>query len=370
MDGGWSVHALARRGTTQPVAPPVPADDAHFRASKGDLRAALRLLRRRLETVLSGQRRHERSRIDPAWRRALWIHAEAPQIGDALMDLAPRSLLVERGIAVDLLAPAATASVFDGDLHFRRVRVDPTRLRAGDYDFAIVDSRCWKALAGKRRACRALPWVSLKGDYLAYDYHRALLATRRLAGLLGVELDADAEARHACQKLSLRDAAAPAAEPTPTTVALALGGVRAERTYAGWPEVAAGLRARGVGRFVLLGSENGRAMADAVRQRLPEGSCIDIVGRCDLHATRQAMVGARVVLAADGGLMHLALTTPTPLVALFDAGIDPAWRLPPGFAGRVLRAHAGTVSAIDPGQVETAALELLGRPAPALSADP
>jgi hypothetical protein len=66
--------------------------------------------------------------------------------------------------------------------------------------------------------------------------------------------------------------------------------------------------------------------------------------------------------------MHLALTTPTPLVALFDARIDPAWRLPPGFAGRVLRASAGTVNAIAPAQVETAALALLALPSSALSA--
>jgi hypothetical protein len=298
---GRSVQAWVRRAITQPIERPVPADDARFRASKGDLRLVVRLLRRQLELALSGERRHERRRIEPAWRRALWIHAEAPQIGDALMDLAPRSLLAERGIAVDLLAATAVASLFEGDRHFRRVLVDPTALSPGDYDFAIVDSRRWKALAHKRRGCPALPWVSLKGDYLAYDYHRGLLATRRLAALLGVELDPDAEARHAGQKLLLRKSTPSPAALAGRTVALALGGVRAERTYAAWPEVAATLRARGVDGFVLLGSENGRAMADAVRGRLPEGSCFDLVGRTDLHATRQAMVAASLVLAADGG---------------------------------------------------------------------
>jgi heptosyltransferase-2 len=141
-------------------------------------------------------------------------------------------------------------------------------------------------------------------------------------------------------------------------VALALGGVRAERTYGHWPDVAARLSAAGVG-FVLLGSGNGRAMAEAVRARLPDGSWLDLVARTDLHATRAAMAEANLVLAADGGLMHLALTTPTPVVALFDASIDPAWRLPSDFTGHALRADRRDVNAIDAEDVVAAARALL-----------
>jgi heptosyltransferase-2 len=354
-------EAWVRRGVTQPIARPVPADDARFLACKGPGRIALRLLRRELEVALSGQARHERSRIDPGWRRALWIHAEAPQIGDALMDLAPRSLLTAHGIAVDLLAARTVAALFTGDRHFGRALSDPASVRGADHDFAIVDSRSWKALASKRRRLPSLPWVSLKGDYLAYDYHRGLLAARRVAALLGTELDARAEAEHARQKLCLGDETSANTEPGHGTVALALGGVQPERTYRSWPAVAAGLHAHGVERFLLLGSDNGRAMAEAVRQRLPEGSWLDLVGRTDLHTTRRSMRQASLVLAADGGLMHLALTTPTPVLALFDASVDPAWRLPPGFAGQALRADRPDVNGIEPDRIEAAALALLGR---------
>jgi heptosyltransferase-2 len=363
-----ALQALVRRGMTQPIAAPVAADDERFLAVKGTGRVAFRVARRQLEVALSGQGRHECAAIDPAWRRGLWIHAEAPQIGDALMDLAPRSLLAERGIALDLLAAPASAALFAGDAYFGHVLVDADEAPAAAYDFAIVDSRCWKALAWKRRRWPRLPWVSLKGDYLAYDYHRGLLATRRLAALLGMELDGAAEARHAQQKLRLRREVALPEGVAPGAVALALGGVRAERSYAGWPEVAARLHGRGVGPFVLLGSGNGEAMAREVRERLPAHRCVDLVGRTDLHTTRRAMVEASVVLAADGGLMHLALTTPTPLVALFDASIDPAWRLPPAFAGQALRANEPRVSAIAPEQVEAAALAVLGRAGGTLSA--
>ena len=118
---------------------------------------------------------------------------------------------------------------------------------------------------------------------------------------------------------------------------------------------------------MLLGSDNGRAMADAVKARLPQEGCLDLVAGTDLHGTRRAMRAAGVVLAADGGLMHLALTTPAPVVALFDAAIDPAWRLPPAFRGAVLRAGRRDVNAIEPAQVATEALALLGRGGPAVS---
>lgn len=390
------IDALVSRGITQPIDHAVAADDDAFLARKGAAKIALRVARRSLELAASGQRRFERAHIDPAWRRALWLHVEAPQIGDALMDLAPRTLLAERGIGLDLLAPATIAALFAGDRAFGRVFADAAQIEPMRYDFVIADSRAWKALAIKRRRLTALPWVSIKGDYLGYDYHRGLFATRRLAQLLGAELDEATEWRHARQKLCLAemtddangagaaeaagaadeaDEADEAAESPGATrgapgttcatragaprVALALGGVRCERSYAHWPDVAAHLRAAGIDRFTLLGSANGRAARAAVLQRLDGADVLDLVERTDLGAARQAMREAHLVLCADGGLMHLALTTTTPVVSLFDARIDPAWRLPMDMRGQALRAATNEVSVIEPTLIASTARTVL-----------
>jgi len=347
--------ALVRRGVGQPIARPVAADDAAFLARKGAAKIAFRVLRRSVEMAASGQRRQERERIDSAWRRVLWIHAEAPQIGDALLDLAPRSLLIEHGLEIDLMAPAAAAALFAGDRGFGRVFVDEAAIEPARYDAVIADSRSWKALAAKRLHLPALPWVSIKGDYLGYDYHRGLLATRRIAELLGATLDDAAERWHSRQKLLVGE---PVVATRSGRVALALGGVRAERSYAHWPEVAAQLSGRGVERFVLLGSANGEAAAAAVMARLRDSGAdvLDLVARTDLHGSRRAIGEADVIACADGGLMHLALATPTPVVALFDAGIDPAWRLPLDFDGLALRSVERNVSAIDAARVTAAVL--------------
>ena len=358
--------ALASRGVQQPIGQPVPADDAAFVARKGAAKIAFRVLRRSAELAASGQRRSERAAIDPAWKHALWIHAEAPQIGDALMDLAPRSLLAARGIAVDLLAPPGIAALFAGDHGFGRVLVDEAAIAEGGYDFVVTDSRSAKALAAKRRRLAGLPWVSIKGDYLGHDFHRGLLATRRLGELLGAGLDAHEECRHSRQKLCLDP---PAAGDRPRRVALALGGVRSERSYAHWAEVAAGLCRAGATQLLLLGSANAKAARDDVVRRLAgqRADVLDLVDRTDLHGTWRALHDASLVVAADGGLMHLALTTPAPVLALFDAGIDPAWRLPLDFAGASLRAAGRDVSLIEAGHVVDRALALLSPRAQPLS---
>lgn len=366
------LDAWVDRGVRQPIAHPVAADDDHFLASKGRLKVTLRVLRRRLELRASGQAAHRAERIEGSWQRALWIAAEAPQIGDSLMDLAPRSLLVGHGIAVDLLAAPGTAALFAGDRGFRRVVSDERQIVAAGHDFVIVDSHSWRALAAKRRCVPELPWVSLKGDYLGYDYQRALFATRRLAELLGVELAQAEEDRHARQKLWLDegderigdeandgDTAPMGHAAAPPRIALALGGVRTERSYRHWPEVARRLRKRTGASFVLLGSSNGESAARTVAGALPPSSWTDLVARSDLHGTRQAIRDADLVLAADGGLMHLALTTATPMVALFDASVDPAWRLPPDFGGVAIRAATHSVSSLSPRQVSQVALDVL-----------
>ena len=374
---GW-LGALARLAATQPIAEPVPADDAGFLERKGSAKLALRVVRRRLEIALGGQGGQERSRTEPNWARALWIHAEAPQIGDALMDLAPRSLLAERGIALDLLAPPHLCALFAGDRLFGQVFSNEAEVDAGRYDFIVVDSRSWKALAAKRRRAPGLPWVAIKGEYLGYDYQRGLFAARRLAALLGLQLGPTEANEHARQKLVLQGEAAghaarelsmPAAEDA--HCAFALGGVRRERSYAHWAGVATRLATAGVRRFTWLGSANARADRDAVATALAASAfgatgieMHDLVDASDLHGSRRAMQAADLVLCADGGLMHLALTTATPVVALFDAGIDPAWRLPADACCTVLRSPVPDVSAIEPERVAGAALARLAAPAP------
>ena len=352
--------------TTQPLSTPVPADDAVYRARKGPLRLAVRTVRQALQLGWSGQSRHLRHAIEPHWKRALWIHDEAPQIGDALMDLAPRSLLRVHGVAVDLLTTPTLLGLFDGDRWLGRVFDHADAIDATGYDFVIASSHARRALVRKRICAPRLPWVSLAGWYSVPDYQRAQFTTRRLADLLHTRLDAVAWQLHSRQKLDVPKVKSASVATFATTddrpcIAIAVGGVHADRTYRHWPEVLRSVAHPGPFRIALVGSANGGGAAERIVAGAPPGSCVENhVGRLDLHATRAVLQAADLVLAADGGLMHLALTTTTPVIALFNAGVDPAWRLPEGDDGIVaIRVGADGARASD--EVSEIAPELIAR---------
>jgi heptosyltransferase-2 len=361
--GGWLAR-LVRLGATQPLREPVASDDAHFLASKGRLRVASRTLQRMAALHASGQQPLLRPAIAPGWGRALWIHEEAPQIGDALMDLAPRSLLAERGIEVDLFAAPAIARLFQGDRWLAHSFSDPAALQPGAHDFVIATSHAAASLAVKRARLPRLPWVSLKGYYGAYDYHRSAFVARRLADLMQQPLDADALRLHARQKLGVTASSPlPPRQAGELRIAIAVGGVRDERRYRHWPEVVRSLLDAGLRpTLVLLGSLNGRADAAEIASAVGRDMTVrDLVARIDLHTTRAAIDASHLLLCADGGLMHLGLTTATPMLALFTSNIDPAWRLPPDFEGAWLRSATEQVSTIGASDVVAAALPLATR---------
>ncbi len=362
---------------TQPLSRPVPADDAAYRRRKGDLRLAVRAWRRALQLRTSGQAALRRERFDPVWRRVLWIHEEAPQIGDALMDLAPRSLLAERGIAADLLAPPTIAALFDGDRWLRHCFSAPESIDPARYDAVIASSDGHRALATKRSCAPAVPWISIAGAYNAPDYQRAMFGAQRFADLLDHRLSVAEMCWHARQKLDRTGRYPPAQADDPERgtgvestrarldrserhvgeprVAIACGGVRDARTYRRWPDVVASLAATGIRSFVAVGSANGRRAADAIAGVLPPAAVLDDrVGQGDLHAARAAIGHCDLLVCADGGLLHLGLTTAVPIVALFTSTIDPAWRLPPDFDGVALRSHSTDVDGIPPERVADA----------------
>lgn len=363
------LRGLAQDCWRQPLSQPVP-DDAGFARRKSLASLLVRSLRRRLQLRLSGQQALRHERLQPGWKRLLWLHEGMPQIGDALMDLAPRSLLAEAGYQVDLLAPPQLAALFAADPWFRRVLpADQAPPPADHYDAVILLSDDRRSLQFKRQHLAGLPWLSLHGLYNGPDFHRGRFSAQRHADWLGLHLPAAALARHARQKLALNPAAAQWAQQQPPAhgaVLLALGGVVAARSYSHWPAVVAALRQLGLRQWVLVGNANGRSAADAVLAAAQPGDqVLDLVGRTNLQQVHALATSARAVLCCDGGLMHLALCTQTPVLGLFSADIQPAWRLPVGQENRSLQAPTCSVSSLGPAQVAKALQRLLASTASA-----
>lgn len=359
------LHRLAIESATQPLSDPVPGETAEYFVDLiGASRLGWRTLRRRGVLWASGQLPLKRDAIPAEWRRILWLYEGEYQVGDALMDLAPRTLLVEQGRQVDLLATPVVAALFEGDPWFGKVGstgIATHRWPAQGYDGAIVLASRHRPLKSKRTTYASLPWVSLHDHFTGPNFHRGLFAARRLADLLGIELSADDLQRHGVQKLGPVPAGNAAAAGIPRgAVVLAVGGVHAERTYAHWDAVVAALLAAGdsVPAVVLVGSANGREAADALLHRYGATGCIlDTTARLSLTEVRAVMDQAGLVVCADGGLMHLAVTTRADIVSLFPRTIDAAWRLPVPSQRHALQSPTDAVSAIPPADVAGAILQ-------------
>ncbi len=334
---GWLLR-MANRALVPHLKQPVGTTPlAEYVARKGPVRLSWRALQRQFVYRLSGQATLQCQAVAPHWKRGLFLYFGAGQIGDALMDLAPRSLLQQAGLRMDLLTSPGLAGLFQEDPWFERVGSDPQAFAAqGGYDFVITLSNKRRALQVKRSHFQHLPWLSLHESFCGPDFDRGGFAAQRLADLLGLQLSRNDLDVHARQKLKALDAPATdafgqAAQPAAAPVALCVGGVDPRRTYQQWDAVMGHLVAQGLRDFVLVGSGNGQAAAQQLVQAFGASARIDNrVGASTLGQTRALLQQASVLACSDGGLMHVAAADDrVPMVALFCSTIRPEWRLRP-----------------------------------------
>ena len=121
-------------------------------------------------------------------------------------------------------------------------------------------------------------------------------------------------------------------------IAIAPGGARSVKGELGqkrWPranyaELARRMRAEyGDIAFVLVGAPSDRPDTDAVRAAVPDACVLDLTGQTSLVEARAVIARADLFVGNDSSLLHLAATTPTPIVAIFGP-TDPRAMAPRG----------------------------------------
>ncbi len=220
---------------------------------------------------------------------------------------------------------------------FRAPALPPflARVHARPYDLAInlhgsgLHSNAFVALLGARRMASftvAEGWPAPGPDVLPYpahlhEIHRNLALVRHL----GLPVDGD----HLEFPLSSRDhdglrrlLGPEALEPGSYAVLHPGASTPARR----WPlerfiPVARALEREGL-RIVVTGSRGERALTRTLADRVG-GRAIDLGGRTDLGALGSVVAGARLVVANDTGVSHIAVAVRTPSVVVFT-GSDPA----------------------------------------------
>lgn len=339
----------AKLSVTQPLSRPVNANDAAYLAHTGFRKLGWRQVRRAIYFRLSGQEKYCKARISADWKRGLWFYKGIPQLGDALMDLAPRCLLAEQGLTMDLYTDPHLATMFADDPWLHRVFSDAEDVRLKNYDFVIVPSFKRRSLGEKIVLLPDTPWISMHGFYTGPEFHRGEFAAQRLADGLGLTRSMTELAQHSKQKLKPlpRTESAPAAR---IKLAIALGGVDPLRTYQKWLALAKAISEIAIIDITLLGSENALDEAQAFECQWA-GGLHNAVNKTDLGQCRQLINAQDIVIACDGGLMHLTVTTQTKMVSLFTSTVQPDWRLPVDRLDSALKSNTDDVNGIAPSDI-------------------
>ena len=330
-----------------PISGSIDTNAEQYLLEKGVKKLGWRAFRRLMAYRLSGQKRYLENNIDRSvWKRCLWLYYDIPQIGDALMDLAPRSMLHDAGISIDLYTHPHLAALFEGDVFFNSVQTDPAGIHSDAYDFVITSTFKWRSLRHKVFYAYKLPWVSIFEKFSGPELNRSLCSAKRIAELLDESPSPSEMEFHACQKLVYEKDS----EPQPRyarSVVLAIGGVDPARTYQGWRDVATGLKGLGVERVVLLGTPTDSGNLDEILSTQDASFEVhDYVGKTTLKECRELMRQSSAIIAADGGLMHLAITCNRPVIGLFNRAIDPKWRLPGHLVGAAIQSRTKDVNDI------------------------
>ncbi len=333
----------------QPLSREVGGNQEDYQRTEGLRKLGWRVLQRKAYLKFTSQQACLRQQIEPGWKRGLWIYLRTAQIGDSLMDLAARSLLAERSCQIDLLTNRTLSDLYKGDPYFGLVTDDVTALCPADYDFVIVQSVHHRALRDKVKYFKTHPWLCIQGYYDVPDFCRGMWGAQRLMDLLEIPHDSKMLARHSIQKLSI--STVPIDAPMQRhELAVVMGGIDRGRTYNYWPEVLRKLSSDGVHRCLLLGTgEIARNCAEKIMHdpniTMKFTNAVDV---WSVQESLQAMKESKLLLAADGGAMHLAVCAGTEvIISLFTKGISPSWRLPEQHVCNAIISSTGDVSDIN-----------------------
>ena len=343
------LNRQARLCVTQPLSKSVDSNDDTFFTQTGWRKLWWRQFRYSVFFKISGQNKFQQNKILPHWKRGLWLYEGIPQIGDALMDLAPRSIFHESSITIDLWTENHLASMFYKDHWFKKVFNFDEKIDAENYDFVIIASNKRRSLLKKMNSLKKVPWISMNGFYTGPEFHRGNFATQRIADVFRIKLtcaDFDAYARQKLSPLNLplkrKDSV--------IKIAFSMGGVDPLRTYNKWIAIARQLSLHVDLEITLIGSTNAIEPAKEFEYKWA-GIVLNTVNQTSILECRQLINDQDILITCDSGLMHLGITTHVKLVSLFTSTVNPRWRLPPDKYSTAIQSTTENINSITPNEI-------------------
>lgn len=222
-------------------------------------------------------------------------------------------------------------------------------LRAQGYDrvinlsFSPFSSRLTEAVAGAETEVRGYTrhadgFLHIPDDASAYFFAQVgperanrVHVTELFAQVAGVEL---AAADWTCPEDEGDESPASLYADVRRPVVIHLGASQAGKTFGThkWLQVVSGLLEQIDAPIVLIGSEEERPLADAVKASASGREAIDLVGRTKLRDVFALMRRARLAIGGDSAPVHIASLTNTPFLNLSFRSVN-FWETGPKSAG-------------------------------------
>lgn len=261
-----------------------------------------------------------------AWRRVLWIYTGKRNFGDAIMDLSGRALLRETSFEMDLFTLPHLKALFDEDDVFHDVFADLRDLDGREYDAIVMSEFNLPSIRFKIRHFRHHPFACLFGFFFGPDRNQTHFSHAAINDVFELGYSPEHIAARCKPYLTASTATHEVVRnlrPNTDYMVIGVGGIDANRTYERWADVLEIIdRANHPAlprEIVLLGSENGTGAATAILERSFRRLRVHaFVATLSLLQSRDLIAHAGLFVGADGGLMHVAHSTPTPSVSLFS----------------------------------------------------
>lgn len=315
------------RTYTTPFKEKIPASVDDFFRRVSLFKRFKRFFGRYLYAEIKLRKSQKLTQITQQHKKILWIQWVDAYLGDSLMDLSSRVLLKDR--EVDLLTKENVSSIYQDDAIFKNIFTSPEQCASKKYDLIIIDSYRQRSLKILAKYFLTLPHVTLYGYYNVDDFNRLYFSFFRINQLLSKPYN-EADIYKIAKPLlpiSQQDKITVKEYNLPQDfIIIALGGANIERTFNAWDEVVDEiLRQNIVKNIVLVGLQNADNIACKISNSHPK-NVINLVGELTFNETAEVIKCSKMLICADGGLLHAANAVQTPVVSLFYY-IDPLVRL-------------------------------------------
>ena len=297
----------------------IPNYTKEFLNRKTFIKPWIKFVKRCIYIHLKGQNSLEIYNILPNHKKILWINISAPSLGDSLMDLSSRMMLV--GKKVDLFTDKKISDLYKDDFLFLKVFNDIRQVGECRYDLVILDSYSTRSIEIKVKIAHLTPFVGMFGYYNGPEVNRVLFSFHQMNNLLGYIKNENELNKIARISMSISSADQKLIQKTklPSSfIAIVIGGEWNYRTYNKWDCVIEKLISKDNNiNIILIGSDNAKDSAKVIFDKFSDYNVINCVAKFTFNQTSQIIKQAQILLCCDGGLMHSANAVNTPIVALF-----------------------------------------------------